>query len=365
MGAETLSPRDLNRALLARQMLLARESVPAARAIERLAGLQAQQARPPFVGLWSRLADFTPEGLLRPLRDRAVVRATMMRGTLHLVTADDYLAWRGPIGPVLDAGLRAVLRERAEGLDLPALASASRDAFGATPRTFAALRAALIERFPGGDERAMGYAVRMNFPLVAVPDASPWGSSPDPLFVEADTWLGRAPDPDDRPHALVLRYLSAFGPASAADVQSWSGLKGIKAVLDDLRPQLVTFRDSRKRELFDQPDAPRPPADTPSPVRFLPDFDSAILAHDDRARIVPDEHRPRLATKNLRVPATFLVDGFVAGTWAISRTKTKAQLALTPFAPMPGPARDELADEGRHLLRFLEADAKTAEVHWQ
>ena len=362
MKPEILTRNALNRALLARQMLLAREDVTPLRAIERLMGLQAQQPRPPFVGLWTRIAGFAREDLLRPLRDREIVRATLMRGTLHLVAAEDYLSFRGAIGPVLEAGMKAVLRERAEGLDIPALGAVGREAFGETPRTFTALRAALMERFPGADERAMGYAVRMNLPLVAVPDDSPWGFRADPDFVEGDTWLGREPAPEARPHALALRYLAAFGPAAAVDVQAWSGLGGIRAVLDELRPQLVTFRDDRKRELFDLPDAPRPPEATPAPARFVADFDNLILAHADRSRVIADEHRPRVTTKNLLVLPTFLVDGFVAGTWKATRTKAAAQLAVTPFAPLPKGAKAELAEEGESLLRFLEPDAAKAAV---
>jgi hypothetical protein len=206
----------------------------------------------------------------------------------------------------------------------------------------------------------MGFAVRTHLPLVAVPDDSGWGFRPDPDFATAESWLGQSPGPEGRPQSLVLRHLAAFGPAAAVDVQAWSGLTGVRDVLDGLRPQLRAFRDDRKRELFDLPEGPRPPEDTPAPVRFLPGFDNVILSHADRSRIIADEHRPRVTTRNLQVLPTFLVDGFVAGTWASSRVKAKACLTVSPFAPLPAAARAQLADEGEALVRFIEPDA----VQW-
>ncbi len=194
MTVETLSRNALNRALLARQMLLAREEIPPLGAVERLVGLQAQQAQPPFVGLWTRVAGFEREDLLRLLRDRKAVRSTLMRGTLHLTSADDYLSLRGPLQPMLSAGMRAVLRGRAEALDLPAVLAEAARYFAGGPRTFQELRSVLDGAFPGGDERAMGYAVRTHLPLVAVPDDSAeWGFRADPRFTLAESWIGRAP----------------------------------------------------------------------------------------------------------------------------------------------------------------------------
>jgi len=358
MVLETLSRKRLNRALLARQMLLDREKIAPLLAIDRLVGLQAQQAQPPFVGIWTRVAGFEREALHRLLHNREAVRATSMRGTLHLMSASGYLSYRSALQPGLTAGMHAVLRDRAKDLDIPGLVAEARRFFTDKPGTFTQLRAALIERFPDVDERAMGYAVRTHLPLVSVPDDSPWGFRADTDFADAEGWLGQAPGIDDRPHALVLRYLAAFGPATATDVQTWCGLGGLKNVLEELRPQLQTFRDERKRELFDLPEAPRPPEDTPAPVRFLPGFDNLILSHADRTRIIADEHRPRVITKNLLVPPTFLVDGFVAGTWKCTRAKKIVSLAISPFVAISAAVKKQLAKEGEKLAQFLEPDGE-------
>jgi hypothetical protein len=295
--------------------------------------------------------------MLRLLQDRKVVRSTLLRGTLHLTTSADYLTLRGTLQPALTAGMNAVLRDRAKGLDLEAVVAAARRVFGERPRTFTELRAVLQEGVPDADERAMGYAVRTHLPLVAVPDDSPWGFRADPKFTTAESWLGKVPGPGAAPEELVMRYLAGFGPAAATDVQAWSALTGIRDLLETLRPKLRTFRDEKKRELFDLPDAPRPPEETPAPVRFLPGFDNIILAHADRTRIIADEHRPRVTTKNLLVLPTFLVDGFVAGTWKSSRIKKTASLTVSPFAALPKGAKAQLAEEGERLVRFIEPDA--------
>ncbi|WP_074315279.1 winged helix DNA-binding domain-containing protein [Singulisphaera sp. GP187] len=357
MKPETLSRTALNRALLARQMMLAREAVAPLVAVERLVGLQAQQPQPPFIGLWTRIAGFERESLWRLLHDRAVVRSTLMRGTLHLMSAADYLRIRGTLQPMLSAGMRAVLRDRLEGLDVEGLTTAARAVFHERPRTFTELRTALLETVPEADERAMGFAVRTHLPLVAVPDDSSWGYRADPDFATAESWLGTVPGPGVPAQELVLRYLAGFGPAAAVDVQAWSGLTGVRDQLEALRPRLKTFRDDRKRELFDLPEAPRPPEETPAPVRFLPGFDNIILSHADRTRIIADEYRPRVTTKNLLVLPTFLVDGFVAGTWKVMIAKKAACLTLSPFTALAKPAKAELAEEGEQLVRFIEPDA--------
>ena len=170
-----LSDRALNRATLARQMLLRREKATPIAVVERLAGMQAQLARPPFVGIWSRLQTFRAADLVKAIDRRDIVRGTLMRGTLHLVSRRDYLAFRPALQPVLTAGMEAILRERADALDIENLIVAARAFFGEEPRTFAELRAHLIERFPKADERAMGYAVRMHLPLVQTPETGlPW-----------------------------------------------------------------------------------------------------------------------------------------------------------------------------------------------
>ncbi|WP_433936446.1 winged helix DNA-binding domain-containing protein [Sorangium cellulosum] len=366
MPTTTLTRRDLNRATLARQMLLSRERATAVHGIERLIALQAQLARPPFIGLWSRLAGFRREHLVELIARREVVRAPFLRGTLHLVSAKDYLDLHPVIAPVLHAAVRSVLRSRADTLDIPRLVAEARAYFDEEPRTMDELRDHLAQLHPEGDVRAMALAVRMHLPVVQVPSATAWGYPGTADFAPAASWLGKPFREGDGPRALVLRYLASFGPATATDVQTWSGLARVKDVLQSLRERLCTFRDERGRELFDLPDAPRPPADTPAPARFVPDYDNLLLAHDDRTRVIADEHRGRIVlSANLRILPTFLVDGFVAGTWTIERKKASATLVIAPFEALARGARDQLAEEGEALLRFVEEDAGVFDVRFE
>jgi winged helix DNA-binding protein len=361
MTTATLTLRQLNRATLARQMLLARERVSPVKAVERLAGMQAQEAKPPFIGLWTRVDGFRREDLHRALHRRTVVRATLMRATLHLMSAKDYATVRMALQPMLAAVMQSALRDRAKGLEVDKVLPVARTILDERPRGFNELRALLQEEFPTVNHRALGYAVRTQLPLVMVPTDDRWAFPSVADFTLADRWLDK-PLADGGAAALARSYLAAFGPASAADLQTWSGLQGMKAVLEELRPKLRAFEDERGRELFDLPRAPRPDPDTPAPPRFLPEFDNLMLAHADRTRVLADEHRGAVVTKNLRVRATFLWDGFVRGTWSVERKRDRATLHIAPFEPLPKRARAALAEEGEALLRFAEADASAFEV---
>lgn len=358
---ETLSVRALNRATLARQMLLAREAIPASEAVGRLCGMQAQEPKPPYLGLWTRLEGFQASELGSALHDRSLVRATMMRATLHLVTSADYTAFRTAMQPMLDGGLR-VLGDRAKGLDLEKVVPAARSLLETGPLTFNEIRALLQEQFPDVNDRALGYAVRLCVPLVMVPTEDRWGFPRTSRFTLADTWLGSGPDTENAVDELMLRYLAAYGPASAADAQTWSGLSSTGEALERLRPNLRTFTDDKGRELFDLPDAPRPGEDCRAPARFLPEFDSLVLAHADRRRVIADEHRPMLTTKNLRVRAVFLWDGFARGIWETEYKRKVATLRMRPFEALPRTAVKELGTEGEAMLRFMEPDAKETVV---
>jgi hypothetical protein len=361
----TLSLRALNRATLARQLLRGREKLGAAKAIERVAGLQAQLARPPFISLWSRLAGFQRDDLARSVNRRDVIRATMLRGTLHLFSRRDFLAFRPAIQPALSSGVRSFLRDRVDWSKADELVAEARAWFDEAPRTFDELRDHLRERFPGCDHRAVAYLVRLELPLVQVPAAGvPWAWPARADFAPADSWLGEPVAAQGDGHDLALRYLAAFGPASAADFQRWSGLASARAIFAELGAKLRTFRDERRRELFDLPDAPRPAEGEEAPVRFLPEFDNLLLAYDERARIIASDDRPRIYTKNLMVPATFIVDGFVAGTWRVERRKGAARLIAEPFTALRRPVTNELAEEGEKLLRFVEPDAKAFAVEF-
>lgn len=357
---ETMTLRELNRATLARQMLLAREKRPLVKAIERLLGLQAQLPRPPFTGLWSRLDTFTRADLATAVNTRTVVRGTSMRGTIHLMTAADFLKFRGCLQPSLDLGMRTILRERAETLDLPALLAVARTYFR-QPHNFEDVRDHLVSKFSGGDERAMGYAVRVGLPLVQVPSADAWAYPAQADFVSAATWLGKPVAACGALGPLVLRYLAAYGPATVKDAQAWTGLSNLEATFAGLGDRLVTVPGPNGKPLFDLPGAPRPDADTPAPVRFLPEWDSVIVTRADE-RIVAKVDRPRVFLPGLRVAALVLVDGMAAASWKVSATSRKATLQIESFKTWPVAVRREVLAEGESLLRFVEPQAKTFDV---
>jgi hypothetical protein len=364
MPAPVLTLRQINRATLARQMLLTRERVTPLKAIERLVGMQAQWPRPPFVGLWSRVHGFARSDLAKLLRARKVVRATSLRGTLHLVTAADFAALRPTLQPVLDAGMRSILRQRGAAIDTDRVVAQARAILAEEPQTFEELRERLLHDDPEGDERAMGYVVRMLLPLVQVPDdESAWSFPTQARFALAEKWLGRAipTGGDAKPDALVLRYLAAYGPASVVDAQAWSGVGGLRETFEALRPRLASFQDEQGRELFDLPKAPRPAGDIPAPVRLVPEYDNLIAARADE-RFVARRNRPRVFFSALRIAATVLVDGFAVGTWKIERSRSAAKLTIEPFAPFTARVRKDVAAEADALLRFAEPDAQAFDL---
>ncbi|WP_460346259.1 winged helix DNA-binding domain-containing protein [Actinoallomurus acanthiterrae] len=349
---EVLSRRALNRALLARQMLLARETVPAVRAVERLVGMQAQAPLAPYVGLWTRVEGFRTEDLADRIIGRDLVRITLMRGTIHLVSADDCRWVRPLIQPMLDRALNAGYGRHLTGLDVEEVVSAGRALVEERPRTFAELGAALGESRPDRDGGALTAVVRTRVPLVQLPPRGIWGQGGQAVHTSAEAWLGRPLAPDPAPEDLVLRYLAAYGPATVKDLQIWSGLTRQRQVVDRLRPRLVSLRSEDGTELLDLPDAPRPDPETPAPVRFLPEYDNLLRSHADRTHVLPAEHRGRLATPNDSPRPTFLIDGFVHGTWRITRERDRAVLNVEPYAPLSARDRTALAEEGARLLAF-------------
>ncbi len=363
MVDRVLTRRQLNRATLARQMLLRRERLPVAVAVARLVAVQAQVQNPPYIGLWTRLEGFRRDDLTDAMARREVVRTAAVRSTLHLLTAADYLALRPAFQPALERALSGFFGQRGRGFDAERLVVAARRSF-AEPRTFVTIRALLSEIEPGADPQAMAYLVRTRLPLVQVPPAGAWGVGGEVKYALAPEWLDAPLNESDDPRPLILRHLAAFGPASVRDVQTWAGIARLKGLMEALRPELRTFRDEGGTELFDLPDAPLPDEDTPAPVRFLPEYDNLLLAHADRTRIIADAHRPKVFLTAGRVRATFLADGFVAGTWRSERTRGAATLTIAPFAPLPDDMQAALAEEGERLLRFIEDGAETFAVRF-
>lgn len=358
-----LGPRALNRALLARQFLLRRVHASPLDVVHHLCGMQAQAPFPPYFGLWSRLHGFTPRALADLLLDRSVVRIVLMRGTVHLVTADDCLFLRPLVQQILDNDLRTNTQYAAalRNVDFPSLATKTRALLTERPHTAGELGKALAEAGGHGHPAALAHAARGLVPLVQVPPRAVWGRSGEPTYATAEDWLGR-PLRDNASRAdLVVRYLSAFGPATVRDVQAWSGLTRLGEVLDRLRPRLEVFADEQGRELFDVPEAPRPEPDTPAPPRFIAEFDNLLLAHADRTRVLTDEHRKRLfSARNGLIPGTILVDGFVRGTWRIRREQAAATLEIEPYQRISTKDAGALESAGRRLLKFAAPGATHA-----
>ncbi|WP_320775572.1 winged helix DNA-binding domain-containing protein [Streptomyces sp. CRN 30] len=354
--APVLDDRALNRAALARQLLLDPADLPVLDAVAHLGGLQAQEPQEPYVGLWSRLRAFDPTALSGLLTERRVVRTHLMRRTVHLLTADDVLAWRTRFDAMLRQRVLGTYRRELAGVDLDELAAAGRAVMAdGEPRTMSELVRAVDARRPGGHVpggRPLGeMLVAALVPVAQAPPRGLWRAKGGVRNVLLSSWLGREPAPpapdgsDPVGRALVRRYLAAYGPAASADLRAWCGLAGLPAAVSALREELVVFRDERGRELLDLPDAPRPAPDTPAPVRFLPAFDNAVLGYHDRGRIIDDAHRG-LSVAGERV---VLVDGRTAATWRVE----SGTVTVRPLRGLAPADRGAVVEEGERLASFL------------
>jgi hypothetical protein len=350
-----LAERALNRALLARQMLLERRAMPAAAAIEHLVGMQAQSPLGPYAGLWSRLAGFEPGELVRLIEERAVVRMPLVRTTLHLVTARDALRLRPLAQPVLDRGFHtgSPFGKRIAGVDLDAVLVAGRTELASKPATGVQLAAVLGQHWPGFDAEALSQAVRLLVPLVQTPPRGLFGKGGLPVWTPLETWLGKPLDAGYAIDEMVLRYLGAFGPASVMDFQAWSWLTRQAETFERLRPQLATFRSENGRELFDLPHAPRPSEDSPAPVRFIPEYDNLLLSHAERSRVVTE-----IALKRIFGKGGVLIDGYAQGAWRIVKAKGEASLEIELFAKLAAKERRAVEAEAERLIEFMTADVK-------
>jgi hypothetical protein len=361
---EVLGQRALNRATLERQLLLRRATLTPLTAVEHLVGLQAQVPLNPYTALWSRLEGFRPESLAALLVERRVVRIAVMRATIHLVSADDCLALRPLVQPVLDQELarHPEYAPALRGIDLEPILADAAALLAERPRTGPELRRLLADRYPRHSSSALAYACRNNLALVQVPPRGVWGRTAQVTSTTAEAWLGRPlarkPSLDD----VVLRYLAAFGPAAPADVAAWSRLTGMREVVDRLRPKLRAFRDERGRELVDLPDAPRPDPETPASPRFLPEYDNVLLSHADRSRFFPGNGRRTPAGVAGPIHGSVLHDGLVRGVWRLARAEGDATLAVSLVDRLPKKATAAIAAEGRRLLRLIAEDAEEREV---
>ena len=340
-------------------MLLERQRLSAREALVRLAGLQAQSPPAPYVGLWTRLRAFRPDELAGLIEERAAVRIALMRGTIHLVTAEDCLWMRPLVQPVLDSQLRGS-RRNLDGVDREALVAEGTKLLARAPRSHAELGELLAPRWPQHEPEHLAMAMRAWAPLVQVPPRGLWGKSGGARHTTVKTWLGRAlarrPDPGE----LVLRYLAAFGPATVKDVQTWSGLSRLAEVVEGLRPQLRTFEGPSGEELLDVPDGPLPDPDTPAPPRFLPEYDNTLLSHANRDRVVAPGDVQRVFTRG-----ALLVDGFLRGAWKIARKSGTATLQIEAFKRLAKADRAEVAEEGARLLDFAAAEARERRVRFE
>ena len=367
--AAVLTPRDLNRAMLARQMLLERRKLDVVSAIEGLAALQAQWSPSPYVALWSRLAGFRREQLWTAIDDHRVIRARLMRGTLHLVSARDFYAYAVATQDLQRGAWNRLQVGR--GID-PQEVTRLATRFARTPRSKADVLAHLTETVGalGGPFNWLIWRfVSAHADLISAPPGGHWEyAGTDAPYVAARHWIkgGGRPSADAAIERLIRRCLAAFGPVTLADIAKFAGQvpARIRPVLERIAPALRAFNDEHQRTLYDLPRAPRPDAGTPAPIRFLPRYDEVLIAYQDRDRIIPKRHRPAIYSKNAIVEAVLLRDGMVAGTWALERTRTDAVVRVTQFEKLTARDRADAREEGERLARFMAPEAKTHGVRF-
>jgi len=356
-----LDDRASNRATLARQLLLERSAVPPFDAIEHLVALQAQVPLDPYVALWSRLERFEPEAVGDRIEARELVRIVIMRGTIHLVTSRD-ARWMRPVTqPVMD---QEILRHSEFApllvdVDLDPVLAFARGALAERPMAARALRTALAAEFPDLDAAALAYACRCHLPLVQIPPRGVWGKTLQVTSTPFEAWTGQELDTSRGVDELLLRYLAAYGPASVADFTTFTRLTGLREVVERNRAQLRVFRSATGVELFDLPDAPRPRADTPAPVRFLPEYDNVLLSHAVRTRFGSDESR-RFADAEGPVRGTVLVDGTVQAVWhpeQIDGPSGPIRLVVEHL-PLSSAQHDDVQSEAAALAAFRFGDGE-------
>ncbi|MFC6014298.1 winged helix DNA-binding domain-containing protein [Nocardia lasii] len=353
-----LSNRTLNRTLLARQHLLARSTLTTAEMCDHLVGLQAQDVPPPFVGLWSRIADFDPATVSVGLEDRSLVRITVMRGTIHLVTPPDALR----IAPLIQPELEKVPFRKGfnfgamVGLDPERVRADGEAVFGDEPVSAADLRAAARRLYPDRDPGAVVQAWLYQLPVLQTPPRGRWRDNSRPVWSRVQPWLGAPLDPTYPVAELILRYLRAFGPASTTDMQAWSRLPAMKNAVTALGDRVRAYTDEQGRTLYDAADLELADPDRPAPVRLLGWYDNALLSHRDRSRVLADSAVPPLRVFASNV-SSILVDGFVAGVYKVFVDSDTARLRISPSRPWSKTEAAQVESEASALLSFLEPDS--------
>jgi hypothetical protein len=360
--AQTLSLRQLNRTLLARQFLLERQTLACAKTIAALLALQSQIPNPPYIGLWTRMRGFEKQQLTALLKSRVVVRAPWIRSTLHLVTAEDHQAYQAVIQPALARGLRSFFGARAQGLDIERLIAIAQPYLESETPAIGALRDKLQEHEPQKDKQAMAYAVRSYLPLVQVPPSGSWGVGTRARYTTAERWLG-APSPSDL-GSLFRRYLAAFGPADVMDFQTWTGMTRLKSALKPTLDTLACYRDAQSRILYDLPGKLLVEEEARAPIRFLPEYDNILIAHRDRGRILPEAYRKKVFVSAGRVLGAVIIDGFVGAIWKVEHTKQCAILRVTLFEKQRDEVLVAIEAEGLALARFIDEDAASHRVEF-
>jgi hypothetical protein len=356
-----LTHRELNRATLARQMLLQRSDTGIADASALLLGLQAQQTHDPYIALWSRLGGFTHEALTALIVDRTLARATTMRGTLHLHTADDLIGIRALVQPFLSQTWNGNFQRRFGSEDKSKALRAGRALLAKGPMTAGQLNKALHPKFPTAEPLSLSTLLQLHETLVQIPPTRIWGNNAAPILTLVEKWL---PPPYERPisrEALVLRYLKGWGPASVTDMATWSRLSGLGKSFEALRDQLVTFTDETGKVLFDLPDAPRPDAGTPAPVRFLPLYDNVYLGYDNRARML-SEATAHFVNMFQNFKPAVLIDGMFNAGWTIADTKAASTLDIECYRALTRAETRELKAEAEAFLLFMRPEAKTRAI---
>jgi hypothetical protein len=360
MTLEILTNRQLNRATLARQMLLERSDRSIAHAVRFLGGLQAQQSNDPYIGLWSRLNGFTHEALTALIVDKTLARATTMRGTLHLHTADDLIGFRALVQTYLMATWRSGFRKRFAGQDEKKVHREGLKVLKRGPTTIGAVGAALKEKFPEAEALALQVFIQMSETLIQVPPTRVWGNGSAPLLERVEVWMPGQTSGLTRID-LVRRYIAAYGPARIQDMQTWCRLTKLSVEFKALEKELVTFESEDGRLLYDFPDAPRPPADMPAPVRFLPLYDNAYLGYDNRRRMLSVSDMKRINIFENFKPGV-LVDGVISAGYVVNRKKDAARLEIEPYHKLTKKQVREIETEGESFLRFMEEGAKSYTV---